>query len=486
MIELGVQKTDTVTFFADNSVEYAIALLSTISLGLTFSPVTPANGPYELYTQINDLTSSVLMFGKEKLSVFKYMLEDKKYSSVIDRLKLLVEFGTEKPGSIPETPELATKIVKTFEQVLSDGQGKHLAKIPYFDTKPDDRFMVVYTSGTTGTPKGAIHTHSSFLPCIAKSFSKNKMISSFWHPIGHLSGTVYVIVTYCHKTTIVLLDDDNIETVLKAVETHSVNTTLMSPSQGVQMAKKDYHLQYNLQSLKVLFFGGCKLPLEVYLNVKEKYKVHVVDGYGATEFIGSVTSLIAHKDGSVGVVVPGIEMKIVDLQTGEPLPSNHNGEICFRGRTCFVGYLNNPTATKETIRDEGWYHSGDVGYYDEQGFLFIVDRIKELIKYKQWSIAPAEIEDFLCSHDAVESACVVGVKHIRDNQLVRAYIKLSAGKQTTAEELCQFVEDNIGFQKRLRGGVTFVEHFPRTSIGKVDRKYFKNLIKDELLIDDIE
>ena len=485
LIEFGVSQTDTVAFFSDNSVQCLVAMLSTITLGITFAPISTLNKACELYNTIDVLNSTVLVFGKTKMSVIKQMMDDDKYNSVINRHKLIIQLETRSTKSDLITPEYPTNLVKTFEQILYCGQGKRLPKIPYFDTKPNDPFIVVFTSGTTGTPKGVIHTHRTYLPHTSKSLIKSQMVYSLWNPVGHSTGVMSMLMLFAHRITTVLLDDHNIETILKAVEKYSVNATMMSPSQGVQMVKNDYHLQYNLQSLKVLVSWGCKLPLEVYLNVKEKYKVHIVNNYGATEVTEVTISSIAHKDGSVGVVAPGIEMKIVDQQTGEPLPPNHKGEICFRGRTCFVGYLNNPTATKEALRDEGWYHSGDVGYYDEQGFLFIVDRIKELIKYKMWSIAPAEIEDFLCSHDAVESACVVGVKHIQDNQLVRAYVKLSAGKQTTTEELCKYVEDNLGFHKRLRGGVTFVKHIPHTSIGKVDRKYFKNLIKDELLIDDV-
>src|SRR5699024_9065978 len=123
------------------------------------------------------------------------------------------------------------------------------------------------------------------------------------------------------------------------------------------------------------------------------------------------------KVGNVGTPLPGVEMKIVDLETGRSLPAGQRGEICFRGPPRFVGYLNNEEATRATIDSDGWYHSGDVGYYDPDGALYVVDRIKEIIKYKYWSIFPAEIEDFLYRHEAVEAACVVGVRHVTDGEL---------------------------------------------------------------------
>lgn len=148
--------------------------------------------------------------------------------------------------------------------------------------------------------------------------------------------------------------------------------------------------------------------------------------------------------GSVGAVCPNAEMKIVSLETGEALPSGQQGEICFRGPTRFVGYLGNPEETRATIDSDGWYHSGDVGYYDESGELFIVDRIKEIIKYQHWSVFPSEIEDFLHRHPAIESVCVIGVKHATDGALPRAYIVLnSTHSQTKPDEIIQYVKGKV-------------------------------------------
>ena len=134
------------------------------------------------------------------------------------------------------------------------------------------------------------------------------------------------------------------------------------------------------------------------------------------------------------------QLKIVDLKTGQSLGPNKKGEICVRGPKMFVGYLNNESATKSAIDSNGWYHSGDVGHYDENERLFITDRLKEMIKFKAWSVAPAEIESFLMTHKSIDSVAVIGVKHTTDGQYPRAYVKVKSDEKVTEEELIKFVE----------------------------------------------
>jgi acyl-CoA synthetase (AMP-forming)/AMP-acid ligase II len=144
--------------------------------------------------------------------------------------------------------------------------------------------------------------------------------------------------------------------------------------------------------------------------------------------------------GCVGRVSANSEIKIIDLNTGKSLGPNIDGEICLRGSQLFIGYLNNKSATKSSIDSNGWFHTGDVGHYDEEERFFITDRLKELIKFKAWSVAPAEIESLLLTHESVESVAVVGVKHKTDGQLPRAFVKVKNNSKVTEEELVRYVE----------------------------------------------
>ena len=170
--------------------------------------------------------------------------------------------------------------------------------------------------------------------------------------------------------------------------------------------------------------------------------------YGSTELLHCAYNTgddVNEPVGSVGPPSPYCEMKIIDLETGKNLPANCSGEICFRGPARFLGYLRNLRATDEVIDSNGWYHTGDIGYYDDNGHLYVVDRIKALIKFRYWSISPAEIELFLQQHSAIDSVCVVGVKHQTDGQWLRAYVVIRPGHQVTEQELIKNVQGNLEF-----------------------------------------
>ena len=186
--------------------------------------------------------------------------------------------------------------------------------------------------------------------------------------------------------------------------------------------------------------------------------------------------------GDVGQVAPHMQMKIIDLQTGKSLPAGKDGEICLRGPLMFKGYLNNEEATARTIDKDGWLHTGDVGHYNEDGHLFITDRIKEMIKFRYFSVFPAEIEACLLEHDGIAGVVVIGVKHKVDGECIRAYIELKKGREVSENDIHKYMRERMGDQKQLRAGVVFVEEIPRTAIGKPDRQHFKKMVKDEIII----
>lgn len=253
------------------------------------------------------------------------------------------------------------------------------------------------------------------------------------------------------------------------------------------MLTQDYPSQFDLSSLSLIVHAGSKVAPNFVKELMEKYGVICFDAYASTECMAAVgdrkfPDWIANFEcGNLGTVHPNVEMKIADLTDGKTaLPRREHGEICFRSEAVFVGYLNNEEATKATIDEDGWYHSGDVGYVNEAGDLFFVDRIKEMIKYQLYSIVPAEIEEFLYGQEGVEGVCVVGVPDAIDGELVRAYVQLKKGSEVTEKELIDAVAENMGKQKQLRGGVHFVPTMPRTMIGKINRQYFKNLAKQSV------
>ncbi|OTF76464.1 hypothetical protein BLA29_006056 [Euroglyphus maynei] len=363
---------------------------------------------------------------------------------------------------------------------------KMLERVPYFDTSPSDPLMIIYTSGSTGLPKGAIHTQTSVL---ASTFifrpNRSEIRYLMWYPFGHVSGIFATLKTLCWGKTLILERCCQLPRMLTTAERYHITQLPIAPSHAIDLANQDYHRQFNLESLKVISYAGAKISADIVDQIRSKYQVQISELYGATEMMGSVVQPFDKviPPGSVGIPQSNNEMKIIDIETGKNLPAFKQGEICFRGPARFAGYLQNPKATAEVIDSNGWYHTGDIGYYDDDGHLYVVDRIKALIKFRHWSISPAQIELFLQQHQAIDGVCVVGVKHLTDGQLVRAYIQLKEGYRITEEELMQYTKENLGFQKQLRGGVRFVDRIQLTAIGKVDRNYYNRLNEGQILAD---
>lgn len=445
----GVASTDRVLFFGDNSIEYFTSILAFTYLGVPFSPCKPANGPYETFHQLIDMQATVLVVSTSKVATIEQMFSSPEHASAIAPFLKLVMVMNDPDGSVAHriVNPTAAQVV-TFSQLAGLGQGCcALPQVPFFHVDPSDSYVIAYTSGTTGLPKGAIHSHRSFVAMlnsiltmpIFSNYVGSKFCSIF--PFGHISGTVFVPVALLNSMPSLLYGDLDHQKILKSIEHYQAELLPLVLELATDLYSHDYTGVYDLSSLRAMYYGGSKFPAHVLTGLEHKYNIHTREFYGATEFMGSVGMPTAMEiNRSVGVPMPGVEMKIVDLADGASLPPGQQGEICFRGPMRFVGYLNNAKATRETIDEEGFYHSGDVGYYDECGRLYITDRIKELIKYKHWSIAPAEIETFLTTHQAVSAACVVGVSHATEGSHLRAYIKLTDNQTASEKELVEFVK----------------------------------------------
>ncbi|XP_023332842.1 4-coumarate--CoA ligase 1 isoform X2 [Eurytemora carolleeae] len=188
-------------------------------------------------------------------------------------------------------------------------------------------------------------------------------------------------------------------------------------------------------------------------------------------------SVDSMKKGSVGEVLPGLEVRVLDIENREPLGPNREGELAVRGGTVMKGYLGNPGATAATIDKDGWLLTGDLGMYDENENFYITGRLKELIKYKGWQIAPAELEDALITHEAVADCAVVGVEAEEDGdgEVPRAFIVVKPGYNPTPQDIQDFIKDNMASYKQLKGGVVFIETIPRSLAGKILRKELKKM-----------
>ena len=243
----------------------------------------------------------------------------------------------------------------------------------------------------------------------------------------------------------------------------------------VALAKHPIVDNYDLSKLEQVFSGAAPLSAELALEAGARIDCEVVQGYGMTELspVSHLTPRGAFKPGSVGVTAPNTELLIVDPATGEPLGIDLDGEIWVRGPQVMKGYLNNPAATANTIDDDGWLHTGDIGHVDADGHVFVVDRLKELIKYKGFQVPPAELEALLLTHPAVADAAVIGVADDEAGEIPVGFVALKPGQEATEADIIAFVAERVATYKQIRK-VNFVETIPKSASGKILRRVLRD------------
>jgi 4-coumarate--CoA ligase len=241
------------------------------------------------------------------------------------------------------------------------------------------------------------------------------------------------------------------------------------------LAKHPLVDEYDLSSVRQIFSGAAPLGAEVEAEAAQRVGAEVVQGYGLTE-----TSPVTHatapgkaRSGSIGFVISNTEARVVDPESGSDLGEGAEGEIWIKGPQVMQGYLNNPEATRQTIDDDGWLHTGDIGWVDEDGYWYITDRLKELIKYKGFQVPPAELEALLLTHPAVADSAVIPVPDEEAGEIPKAYVVLKPGQEATAEELMEHVAGHVAHFKQIRQ-VEFIDEIPRSLAGKILRRVLRD------------
>jgi len=273
---------------------------------------------------------------------------------------------------------------------------------------------------------------------------------------------------------------------LKVVSNEKIEEILIVPPIATLLAKSLVVDEFNI-SLKVLLIGAAPLGKEVELQLCDRFPgVKIRQMYGLTEVTGVSTviptnPISADKYGSVGVPIFNTMMKVSDLTSNKSLGPNKTGEVCIKSPLVMIGYLNNMAATRDTIDNDGWLHTGDLGYYDDDGYFFITDRIKELIKYNAYQVAPAELEAILLSHPQVADAAVVGVPDSVAGELPMAFVVLKGNATMSEEDLKLYVDGKVAPYKKLRGGVRYTDSIPKNGSGKILRKELRGILVKEKL-----
>jgi len=283
--------------------------------------------------------------------------------------------------------------------------------------------------------------------------------------------------TLAAGATVVTMPRFDLAEFLRLHQEHRITRAYVAPPIAVALAKHPIVDDYDLSDLEQIFSGAAPLSAELALETGARLDCEVVQGYGMTELspVSHLTPSGQYKPGSVGVTAPNTETMIVDPETGKALGLGEDGEVWVRGPQVMAGYLNNPEATASTIDADGWLHTGDIGHVDEDGHLYIVDRLKELIKYKGFQVAPAELEAMLLTHPAIADAAVIGRPDDEAGEIPVGFVVLKDGQDASEDEILAFVADHVATFKRL-GSVTFVDEVPKSASGKILRRLLRDRV----------
>ncbi|XP_078673796.1 uncharacterized protein LOC144912421 [Branchiostoma floridae x Branchiostoma belcheri] len=346
----------------------------------------------------------------------------------------------------------------------------------------EDVAVLPYSSGTTGLPKGVMLTHYNLIANLEQMRSdalkldaaSDVLIGAL--PFFHIYGMVVILaVGLVQGVKIVCLQKFDPGLFLKCIQDYKVTRVHCVPPMALFLSQHPMVDTCDFSHVKELICGAAPLGKGLSDAVMTRLKHPTIrQGFGMTE-ASPVTNLVREDHvvpGSIGPLLPNTECKVVDIESGKLLGEGEDGELCVRGPQVMKGYLNNPEATANTIRD-GWLHTGDIGHYDSEHNFYIVDRLKELIKYKCYQVPPAELEALLLTHPGLQDAAVVGVPDQEAGELPKAYLVRKPGADVSAEQVMDYITGRVAPYKKLRL-VEFTDRIPKSASGKILRRFLKD------------
>ena len=448
----GFKKGDVCAVFCPNLPEYATIFLGVAAVGGINTTVNSLYSTNDLIHQFTDSRAKFL------ITIPAFM----------DRaLPAADKCGIEEIFVLGEA-EGATP----FSELLkNDG----IAPEVTIDPK-NDLVALPYSSGTTGLSKGVMLTHENLVSDMVLTTSINtitdKDVLIGVLPFFHIYGMVLILNLAIYRgVTLVTMPRFDLEQFLQIVEKYKITCLNLVPPLVLALSKHPLVDNYDVSSIRLISSGAAPLGQELEQACADRLNCQIYQGYGLTEVAGAshvnTIPVPSDKVGAVGQVVPNTYSKIIDTESGKELGINEQGEVLIKGPHVMKGYLNNEEATKHCIDGDGWFHTGDIGYADEDGYFFIVDRVKELIKYKAYQVAPAELEAILVSHEAIADAAVIPSPDEEAGEIPKGFIVLSS--EISAEEIMKFVAEQVAPHKKIRK-IEIVDEIPKSASGKILRR----------------
>ncbi|MGC0316381.1 AMP-binding protein [Kitasatospora acidiphila] len=458
----GVAAGDVVALHSPNSIAYPVAVYAVSRVGAVLTTVSSLATPGELADQLRDSRAQWIITAEVLLPVSLAATAD---GGPKVREILLLDLAAGAPGAGHRT--------------LGDLPATTPAPVPAIDPATD-LAALPYSSGTTGLPKGVMLTHQS----IATNLSQVDAVRPV-HPGERMLAVlpyfhIYGLTMLMHRPlraggTVIVLPRFDLEQFLTAIQQYQVEGLLVAPPVVLALAKHPLVDRYDLSSLRYVLSAAAPLDAELAAVAAARLKLPAIQqGYGMTEL-----SPASHVDllddpnrapGGVGKLIAGTELRVIStdgLETDAGF--GVSGEILIRGPQVMKGYLGRPTDTSAMIDADGWLHTGDIGYQDENGYLHVIDRVKELIKYKGYQVAPAELEALLLTHPQIVDAAVVGVTDVEGTERPKAFVVRAAGSSLTEAEVIAYVADRVAPYKKVRF-VDFLSAVPKSASGKILRR----------------
>jgi acyl-CoA synthetase (AMP-forming)/AMP-acid ligase II len=459
LAQRGFRKGAVCAIYSPNLPEYVVAYHAVASLGGIITTVNPLYTVTELAHQLKDA-------GAKYVLTVPQFLENARKAAAETGISTIFVFGQSYPDVRGATP---------FAALLdNDGQAPNVAIDPRADL-----VTLPYSSGTTGLPKGVMLTHYNLVAeiCTLEGVLDAELVTETdtclaFLPFFHIYGIVaFMSLSMRQGATVVTMPRFDLEQYLEWVQQYQVTVLHLVPPIALALAKHPCVDNYHLASVQRGFSAAAPLSQTVADAVYERLGFRISQAYGMTELSGAChlgpTTSDKIKPSSGGRVMPNCECKVVDLVSGEAVDAGQEGEILVRGPIVMQGYLNQPGATADTIDAEGWLRTGDVGYADADGDFYIVDRTKELIKYKGFQVAPAELEAVLLSHPDISDAAVIPCPDEEAGEIPKAFVVLKAALSPVA--IMDFVAERVAPYKKVRQ-VQIIEQIPKSASGKILRR----------------